>query len=209
MAEELQLPGASFLSLYDLLAKVLPGSALVVGLLWAHDLSLDTFTRAVGFTDSVGVYVAFLGLSFLAGVLLTAVAGAIFELGLQAVAKRFSSVSAFTAEKSWQRIDRIARRKAPAANVLAKIAAEVALCQNLLVGVLLIAATSRRPLSSGSVFIACAVLLFSWVTRVAALHHRIDSFERVWARQPNQPLQPTSGGESKVAAEKPVSAARG
>jgi len=209
MAEEAQLPGALMISLYDLLARMLPGSALVVGVLWARHLSLDTFARAVGFADPAGVYVVFLGLSFIAGVLLTGVAGAAFELSLQALAKRFPSLSVVTAERSWQQIDRIGRRNRAAGSILAKIAAEVALCQNLTVGVLVVATTSGRPLPWGSVLIACTVLLFAWTTRIVALHHRADSLERAWARQPNEPLQRPSGGDSSGAAEKGVPAACG
>jgi len=82
------------------------------------------------------------------------------------------------------------------AEVLAKISAEMSLCQNLLVGALVIVAVSKRPIGLGSLTAIIVVLLFSWITRVVALQHRIRSFETLWVKPREGSQLPTDSSSS-------------
>lgn len=180
MAEEDSSFGVGLISLYDLVARILPGCTTVAVCLWARRQSMSSVAKDFGFGEGAGAYLTFVAAGFVVGTLLTAVAGAFFELLLQALARVWPKLHTYTAERTWQRIDAVGRRSHGSAEVLAKIAAEGTLCQNLLAGAFVALAVSERSITAAPVFAALVVLLFALITRLVALQHRLASFEAQW-----------------------------
>ncbi|MEW8632331.1 MAG: hypothetical protein AB2591_20245 [Candidatus Thiodiazotropha sp.] len=184
----MQSPKISPIGLYDLLARVLPGAALILALFWAREQPIDKFVNSVGIPDSIGTYLLLLGASFIVGILLSSIAGAIFEIFLQAISKIHSPLVAYTANDYWRRMDIVGRREAGPGEVLAKIAAEVTMCEGLIVGTTLVLVVSSRPIPLEASAWTLGILMLIWVVRIVALIHRIDSYERA--------LAPSSSPES-------------
>jgi hypothetical protein len=80
MSEEKDTFGVGLISLYDLIARVLPGCATIAAVIWARRGSMATIGKEVGFAESIGAYVAYLAAGFIVGTLLTSLTGAFFEM---------------------------------------------------------------------------------------------------------------------------------
>jgi len=180
MREEAGGLAVSLISLYDLLTRVIPGSIALIALLWSRQVPLSSVAKELGFEDPLAAYVALLASGFVVGILLTAIAAAVVEIMLQTLARLVPTTVRYTNASTWRRIDAIDRRSAQAAAILAKLAAEVSLCQNLLLVAVLTFVLSARPIGTLTSLLILLVGLFAWVARYVTLQHRIASYESQW-----------------------------
>lgn len=165
------------ISLYDLLARIIPGFIFVIGLGWALEFSFEELLMSVGIPNSIGVYLVLLCASFVGGLFLSSVSGAVFEAILKIAAKVYRPLSEYCGEKYWIRLDKVGRREAGAGQTLAKIASEATMCESMMLGTIVVLTVSTRPIpwSAGISFLT--LLFFVWGTRKVVLIHRIKSFE--------------------------------
>ena len=163
-------------SYYDLVARVLPGIATIIGTLWGVQHPLASVKVATGLGDGA-LLVAGLGCGYIAGLLLTSLAAPLFAGLAWLLGKYFQNVRQYSHARLWSRIDKIDRKYPVAAATLAKMAAEVTLCQNLFAGSLIVFGVSTRRIPVLWVATTLVLLAFTVVYRAVVLVRRLDSLE--------------------------------
>jgi hypothetical protein len=164
-------------SYYDLVARVIPGIATIIGILWGVQYPLASVKSTTGLGDGA-LLLAGLGCGYIAGLLLTTVAAPIFAGPAWLLGKYCGTVRRYSHTLLWARIDKIDRKNPKAGATLAKMAAEVTLCQNLFTGSLIMLCVSTRRVSVLWVTTILILLALTVVHRVVILVRRLDSLEQ-------------------------------
>jgi hypothetical protein len=140
MPDALEKLGESIPSVYyDLIARVVPGGALIALIALTEPDVSALFERL---EPLAGTLVA-VAVSYLAGILLTPLGSLLFEAPVLVASRGYAPARQFAADRLWPVIDRIGHRNAALAGTLAKMAAEVTLCQNLMAGTVISLASTR------------------------------------------------------------------
>ena len=133
---------------YDLIARISPGVPFIVILLWDSGQELSNFKELIG---STGLFLLLVAMGYLAGLFLQSLSmwvGAIPRCFI----KRRLGLQNLSPHQIAHRSDQIGIKNKEAGATLTKMSAEATLCENLLLGILLLSIPSWLGLFHLTVF---------------------------------------------------------
>jgi hypothetical protein len=174
MPDPLEQLGSAIPSLYyDLIARVVPGLTLL-GIAYLGTPQRSHVAAAAARFDSAAAILATIILAYVVGILVTPLGSLIFEAPGILAARRRPELKKYASDRLWLIIDTVETKNASVASTLAKMAAEVTLCQNILAGtfVLLLIPTVRHQFSAWMIVLWLTVTVLSTFFRALVLCRR-------------------------------------
>jgi len=133
MPDPLEQLGAAIPSVYyDLIARVIPGLTLLgIGVLGCPHR--DQLKAIFGRLDAAAAVLVCIAAGYLIGILVTPL-GSLFEVPWILAARKTRATHKYGSDRLWIVIDAVEKKNASVGGTLAKMAAEVTLCQNIAAG---------------------------------------------------------------------------
>jgi hypothetical protein len=157
---------------YDLIARVLPGAATIAGVMWASRATPLNLTSVTGLGEA-SLLLAVAGAAYVVGLLITPLGSFLCELPLRILGSRVPSVRDFSSQVLWKRIRKVEQADPAFGATLAKMAAEVTLCQNLVAAVVVMWVIPGGRLSALQALAAIGVCAVSAAFRAFMLAQRL------------------------------------
>jgi|SRR5579864_5342738 len=157
---------------YDLIARVVPGLVTLAAMSAAEPGYASRMINASGLSGAALVVAVGIA-SYAVGLLLTPFGSLLCEVPVLAIAKMLPPLARASSKQLWADIAIIERARPAASITLAKMAAEVALCQNLMAGLIPVWWVWRDRWSSAEACVAIFVCAANVIFRTFVLFRRV------------------------------------